>query len=333
MPNKHGISVSSNESGWYLGAKNSSMEKREADMHKTTIVASMIASLLLIAISAFAGDKSEVKGMIISRAGETFTVSGPQGQTTVVLTDNTRTKDDKGLFGLDKQEMSSVVLIPGLKVEVEGALDEQGRVVAKTITVDGDDLETAEMIQSGLHPTANQVAANMQAIEANRQDISGHKVQLASHREDISANKQRIEKNIQDIEENTQRFTALADYDVKGQTSVKFASGSSNISDDGQQELAKLAETAKGLTGYIVEVTGYADATGNAAMNTKLSEDRAKAVVTYLFQQGGVPMRHIVAPGAMGEYGPSATNETPEGRSENRRVDVKILVNKGITGS
>ena len=88
----------------------------------------------------------------------------------------------------------------------------------------------------------------------------------------------------------------------------------------------------KQLKDYL-EVTGYADSTGSAAMNTKLSEDRAKAVVTYLMQQGAVPMRHIVAPGAMGEYGAAAPNETKSGRAENRRVEVKVLVNKGIAGS
>jgi len=80
-------------------------------------------------------------------------------------------------------------------------------------------------------------------------------------------------------------------------------------------------------------VTGYADASGSAAINTKLSEDRAKAVITFLMQQGNVPIRHIVAPGAMGEYGATATNETSDGRAENRRVEVKVLVNKGIAGS
>jgi len=94
-----------------------------------------------------------------------------------------------------------------------------------------------------------------------------------------------------------------------------------------------LAENAVNLRGYIIEVMGYADSTGSAAMNTKLSEDRAKAVITYLIQQGNVPMRHIVAPGAMGEYGPAAPNETSLGRAQNRRVEVKILVNKGIAGS
>jgi outer membrane protein OmpA-like peptidoglycan-associated protein len=114
---------------------------------------------------------------------------------------------------------------------------------------------------------------------------------------------------------------------------VKFNVGSSSVSAADQEELNKLAQTATGLTGYIVEVMGYADSTGNAAMNTKLSEDRAKAVVTYLIQQGNIPIRHIVAPGAMGEYGAAAPNETKAGRAENRRVEVKILVNKGIAGS
>ena len=87
------------------------------------------------------------------------------------------------------------------------------------------------------------------------------------------------------------------------------------------------------MTGYIVEVTGYADSSGNAAVNTRLSENRAKAVITVLMQQDGVPVRNIVAPGAMGEHGGAATNETAAGRAENRRVEVKVLVNKGVAGS
>ena len=311
-------------------------------MYRKTIIASLMGLSLLASTAAFgaSGDKAEVKGMITSRTGETLIVRTSQGNVTVVLTDNTTTKDDRGLFGLEKQQLSDVVLIPGLKVDVDGTSGDNGRVVAKTITVDGDDLETAEMIQSGLHPTAEQVAANMQAIAANKQGIAANKVQLTAHKENIeanqqniAANKQQIEANIKDIEENTKRFTALSEYDVKGEATVKFGVGSSTISAADQEELKKLAQTATGLTGYIVEVMGYADSTGSAAMNTRLSEDRAKAVVTYLMQQGGVPVRHIVAPGAMGEYQPTASNETKAGRAENRRVEVKVLVNKGIAGS
>jgi len=298
----------------------------------------------LAPVSAFG---AEVKGMIISRTGETLIVKSAQGNVTVVLTDSTTTKDDRGLFGLEKQQMSDVVLIPGLKVNVEGTSEETGRVVAKTITVDGDDLETAEMVQSGLHPTAEQVAANVQTLTAHREQLATHNEQLAAHKEqlaahkesigdnrqNISANKQQIQENIKDIEEHTNRFTALSEYEVKGEATAKFDVASTEISAQDQEELKKLAQTATGLTGYIIEVTGYADSRGSAAMNTKLSENRAKAVITFLMQQGNVPVRHIVAPGAMGEYGSAAPNETKAGQAENRRVVVKVLVNKGIVGS
>jgi outer membrane protein OmpA-like peptidoglycan-associated protein len=231
------------------------------------------------------------------------------------------------------------VLIPGLKLKVDGVSDDQGRVVAKTITVDGDDLETAELIQSGLHPTAEQVAANVQTlaehqdkIEANKQQIAAHQQYIETNQQNIASNKQQIEANIKDIEENTKRFMALGEYDVKHQATVNFAVGGTKISAKDQIELKELANAATRLKGYIIEVMGYADSTGNAAMNTKLSEDRAKAVVTYLVQQGAIPVRHIVAPGAMGEYGPAAANETKAGRAENRRVEVKVLVNNGIAG-
>jgi OmpA-OmpF porin, OOP family len=308
-------------------------------MHRKTIVVSLMALFLVASVFAFGGDETEVKGMITARTGETLVVKSGTGTTTVVLTDNTRTKDDRGLFGLERQEMSSVVLIPGLKVNIDGVSDDQGRVVAKTITVDGDDLETAEMIQSGLHPTAEQVAANVQVLEAHSGQLESHTAQLAGQKENIetnqqniAANKQQIEANIKDIEENTQRFTALSEYDVRGQATVNFEVGSSKISAKDQIELKQLANTATRLKGYIIEVTGYADSTGNAAINTKLSENRAKAVITYLMQKGEVPVRHIVAPGAMGEYGAAASNETQAGRAENRRVEVKVLVNKGING-
>jgi len=305
-------------------------------MQRNTIVVSLMALFLLASASAFGG----VKGMIMNRTGETLTVRSGEGTTTVVLTDNTRTKDDTGLFGLGKDTLSSVVLIPGLKVDIDGDTDDQGRVVAKTITVDGDDLEAAEMIQSGLHPTAQQVEANVRQLEAHGGRLASHEAQLAAQRETLEAHgmsvadhEQKIAASMKDIEENTVRFTALSQFDVKGQVTLKFNVGSSKLDSQDEDALKSLAQTATGLTGYIIEVVGYTDATGSAEVNTKLSEERAKAAITYLVQQGNIPVRHIVAPGAMGEYGAVATNETKSGRAENRRVEVKVLVNKGIAGS
>jgi len=301
------------------------------------------------------GDKSRTKGMIMTRTGESIIVNTPGGKVTVMLTDNTKTKDDRGLFGLEKQTLSSAVLIPGLKVDVEGTSDAKGRVVAKTITVDGDDLETSEMIQAGLHPTAEQVAANVARLEQHGHGISTNRKEIESIKEGLAKNKaetdaklagqqkgleqniaehtKKVEQSMKEIQEATERFNALTDFETKDQATVKFASGSTKISTADQQMLKQLAQKATGMTGYIIEVMGYADATGDAEMNTQLSEDRAKGVVAFFVQQCKVPIRHIVAPGAMGEYEPAKTNETAAGRAENRRVEVKVLVNKAVSGS
>jgi outer membrane protein OmpA-like peptidoglycan-associated protein len=304
------------------------------------VIVAGLATLFLLSSAAAFGDNRNVSGMISGRTGETLIVNTSQGKVTVVLAGDTRIKDNRGLFGLEREEMAATVLIPGLKIAVNGTSDSEGRVLAKTITVDGDDLESSQMIEAGLQPTADQVVEHekqlldhQKAIGANKENIAANTEDIESNQQQIAAHKEKIEKNMSDIQSNTQRFSALADYDMKGQVTVKFASGSATISKADMEQLKQLAQTATGTTGYIVEVTGYADSKGSAAMNTKLSENRAKAVITYLQQQGGVPIRHIVAPGAMGEYGSAAPNETAAGRAENRRVDVKVLVNKGIAGS
>jgi OOP family OmpA-OmpF porin len=297
----------------------------EEVMQRKVTVTIFAALFLVASVVAHSDDKGRVKGMIKSRSGETMVVQTDTGETTVVLKEETRTKDDRGLFGLD-EETGSMVLIPGLKVDVEGTPDDQGRVVAKQITVDGDDLETSEMIQAGVHPTAEQVSANVQRLESHHGRIEGNK-------ESIASNKEKIDANIKQVEAHGQRFANLDDYDVKNKATVKFKTGSSDIPTADFKQLKQLAESATTIPGYLIEVTGYADTTGNAAMNTQLSEQRAKNVVAYLTQQCGVPVRRVVAPGAMGEYGPAASNETSTGRADNRRAEVKVLVNKGIVAA
>ncbi len=316
-------------------------------MHRGTSLISLMALFSLASLSVFGAN---VKGMINNRTGETFTVASDGGNVIVLLTDGTTTRDETGLFGLGTEKLAAVVLIPGLKVAVEGEPNEQGQFVAKTITVDGDDLETAEMIQAGINPTAKQVEANIEAIdvnrraiEANRQSSSANaaeiealkaqidalKAGIAEHKLNTANHEQKITETIKVVHETTERFMSLADYETKGEATVKFTFGSSSLSEESQGALKTLAESATGLKGYVIEVVGHADSTGHDALNTKLSEDRAKAVIAYLVQQGGVPVRHIIAPAAMGEYAPAASNETEAGRAENRRVDIKILVHKG----
>jgi OOP family OmpA-OmpF porin len=152
---------------------------------------------------------------------------------------------------------------------------------------------------------------------------------LAANREKIAAYQEQISANQQDV---NKRFSDLSDYDTKGDATVYFASGSTEISAKDKDALTALAHNAVNLSGYIVQVKGFADTSGNAAMNQKLSMERAQEVVAFLLQNCNVPLRHIVAPGAMGEADPAAPNETAQGRAENRRVEVKVLVNRGLAG-
>src|ERR1700747_3113567 len=315
------------------------MKSEEETMKASRIIAGLAALCLLPLALPAGASGDEVEGMIMSRAGDTLVVSGSGGKTKVLLSANTRVKDDKGLFGLDKQEMADTVLIPGLKIRVDGSSDSLGQFRAQTITVDGDDLESSQMIQAGLHPTAEQVATNVVAIEnkkkgiaTNQQNIATNQQNIATNKEAIATHAQQIEKNIKNIQENTDRFNRLDDYDVKGEATVRFKAASSTISQEDKEQLKKLAETATGLNGYIIEVKGFADSTGGASMNERLSEDRAKAVSGYLMRAGNGPVGRIVAPGAMGEFQPAASNESAAGRAENRRVEVKVLVNRGIAG-
>ena len=88
---------------------------------RITIIAGLAAVCLLTLSLPVGASGDEVEGMIMSRGGDALMVSGSSGRTTVLLSANTRVKDDKGLFGLDKQEMADTVLIPGLKIRVEGS--------------------------------------------------------------------------------------------------------------------------------------------------------------------------------------------------------------------
>jgi outer membrane protein OmpA-like peptidoglycan-associated protein len=307
---------------------------------KSMMVCSAVLCCLLVGLAygVSNGEKAKVKGVIATRTGETLVLATDSGNVTVVLADDTKVQQPKGL-GLRKKQMSVTVLVPGLRITAEGVGDAQSRVVAKTITFDADDLQMAEAIQAGLTPTkqavqtnAGNIAANKQATQANQQAIQANSTDISANQAATSANQQAISANQQQIQDTTKRFSELSEYDTKADISVNFAVGKSTISAGDKAALAKLAKDAVGTTGYIIDVKGFADSSGQAAMNQQLSMDRAQAVIAYLIQDGKVPVRHIIAPGAMGEADPAASNETASGRAENRRVEVKVLVNKGLAG-
>ena len=297
------------------------------------IVFGLLAVCFVALLSAHAqGDKTKVKGLITARTGDTIVLKTSDGSTmTVTLDDDTKVQQPKGL-GIRKKQMSAAVLIPGLKVSVDGTSQDATHVLAKSITFDGDDLETAEMIQAGLTPTEQKVAANQRNIAGNQENIEANKQNIDANKQNIAYNKAAIDANAAEAAAASKRFSELSDYDTKSQLDVHFASASIDISEADQEALKNLAQNAVNLKGYIIQVKGFADSSGNAAMNQNLSMERAQNVIAFLLQNCNVPVRHIIAPGAMGEAAPVASNETEVGRAENRRVEVKVLLNKGLTG-
>jgi outer membrane protein OmpA-like peptidoglycan-associated protein len=305
-------------------------QSRKRMVASTALLCFLCAGL---ALGASDGKKVKVNGLITGRDGENVMLRSTKDSSNivVVLTDDTKVQQPKGLLKLRHAEHSVTALIPGLKIEVEGT-GTDARVVAKTISFDKDDLRLAETIQAGLAPTQEQQATNTANIADNKAGVEANKAGVAANQQQGAANAAGVAANQQDIQATTQRFSELSEYDTKAKATVYFASGSTKISESDQAALALLAQGAVGLTGYLIQVKGYADSSGNAAMNQELSMDRAQAVVAYLLQTCHIPIRHIVAPGAMGESNPAAPNETADGRAENRRVDVKVIVNKGVAG-
>jgi outer membrane protein OmpA-like peptidoglycan-associated protein len=283
--------------------------------------------------TALAADKVKGKGVITLRSGNTLTVeTDDDASISVIVTPDTKVQHPIGL-GARKKQVGQEVLIPGLKLKFEGTGD-QNQVTAETITFDRDDLSLAKVIQAGLNPTAQQQAKNMETYQANKQATDA---QIAAHQAEIDATKQSVAANQQGIQEvaqtTKQRFSDLATWYVKGETTVRFEVGDSALSEEYGQDIKTLANQALTYNGFVIEVRGYADSTGKLEDNQQLSKERAQAVVAYLLQNCHVPTKNIAAPGAMGEANPAASNETAYGRAENRRVDLKLLVNKGVAGS
>jgi outer membrane protein OmpA-like peptidoglycan-associated protein len=127
-----------------------------------------------------------------------------------------------------------------------------------------------------------------------------------------------------------ERITSLDDYDVKNVTMVGFKVGSVALTDKEKKGLDTLAETAKKEKGYLIEVIGYASSDGDEAFNRRLSQKRADTVIQYLAENYSIPMRRFVVPMGYGEKNPVADNATSVGRKENRRVEVRILISKGM---
>ena len=250
-----------------------------------------------------ADEKTKLKGVILTRDGEMFILRDiARNDTTVVLTDTTKVRTErKGLFrGLKPFDVS--VLVPGLIIEAWGTGDSQGRLMASDIRFSESDLKAA-------------LTAYAQSAPINK---------------GLSETDQKLAQTSQEVVDTNKRINELDNYDLVKTVTVLFAVNSAKLSKEAQAQLDELASKAPEAKNYMVEVQGYADPTGDFQKNLELSQRRAQTVVQYLAVKHNIPLRRIMTPMGYGETKPVGEQKTAEGRAQSRRVEVKVLVNKGL---
>ena len=268
----------------------------------------------------------KVEGLIKARNGETMILQTSDAPNLpVLLTDSTQVGQVQGMFKARRKEMSMAALIPGLAVKVEGTYNDQNQLVAKSVSFKGNDLQQAQKIEAGLHETRTQAEQNKAELEKHKAELQKQNVALQQQQQQIAANKAAIDAA-------TARFGQLDDYYILDEVIIYFGNKKVKVDPSYRPKLIALAEKAKTINGYVIEVKGYASSSGDVELNQQLSEDRAEDVVNILIQEGHIPLTRVLAPGAMGESHQVGSDTTAEGQAQNRRVVVRVLQNKAIAG-
>jgi outer membrane protein OmpA-like peptidoglycan-associated protein len=292
------------------------------------------------------GKKVKIEGIVTNRNGDTFTIRDSRGaETTVAITDKTKFRlVRKGLFRADRSSNATEIL-RGLRLEAEGRTNSDGQVVAKHIRFDEEALRTAQALESRVDPvealansTQTLAENNQQRItqaEQNAQRLSGQVDELSTVANTAVAAANNAQSTADQAESDATtanaRINVLDEYDVLATIAVHFKKGSARLSPQAQAEIDAVSDTvSENLNGWLVAVEGYADSTGRTAGNRSLSERRAKVVIDYLVTKHGVPPYRVVQPFGFGSSDPVAENNTREGRSLNRRAEIRVLINKGI---
>jgi len=243
----------------------------------------------------------DVEGIITARNGDELEVYTADGnRTTITVSSETRVTASGGFLGLGRTQLAADSLLNGLPVSVE-TLQSGNGLVASRIDLKRRDLQTATMIHSG---TAQQFAAQGASISAN-----------AAATEALRG-----------------RMGSIDQYNVRSTTNVNFDFGRANLSDAAKADLCATAAQAEQTENALLLVVGYTDSVGSDEVNQALSERRAGNVVNYLQQTCGWQPYRMLTPTGMAEADPAASNDTPSGQAQNRRVAVSVLVSKAVDG-
>jgi outer membrane protein OmpA-like peptidoglycan-associated protein len=307
--------------------------KRSKFIAIALVVTTSLAALLLLC-GALEAQAAKAQGLITGRNGDTMTLqTSDASNLVVVLTDDTKVAQIQGVFKARRKQMSMAALIPGLQVQVEGSYNTKNQLVASSIKFKGNDLEDAQTIQAGLQPTKEQIQQTQEELAEQKAALERQQQEMQEQQQQMAAAQAKIDANKAAIEAANKRFGQLDDFNILDEVTVYFGNGKVALDPKYNPQLLQLAEKAKTITAYIIQVKGYASSVGSKALNQQLSEDRAASVTQFISQQGHIPMTRMLAPGAMGESRQVGNDKTAEGQAENRRVVVRVLQNKGIAGT
>lgn len=164
-------------------------------------------------------------------------------------------------------------------------------------------------------------------------DVDSSSGQLVAREIDYKAKDYKTAAQIQaGVQETARReaelrsaYSKMGNWDIRAEKTIYFKVGSAVISPEAKQELTSLASAAKDHKGYVVSVLGYADPTGNAAANERLSNRRAQAVINFLKQSGHLLPGRVLSASAMGEMNIPVDAPSSVAYANARRVTVRVL--------
>jgi outer membrane protein OmpA-like peptidoglycan-associated protein len=264
------------------------------------------------------GAKVKFRGVVVRRDADTFIIrDASRTDTQVLLTDDTSIKTHRRGWFKGGKDYAVTDILTGLIVEVEGRGDRQGQLVADKIRFNESDMRAAITTETRVGP-----------VEENQLRLSGQIDELSAVADEARREAAAAQESA-DLAND--RITSLDDYDVQQEVVVNFALNSAVLSPEARRHLDDLASKTNSARGFVIEVSGHADATGSAARNFQLSQRRAEAVVQYLAVNHHIPMRRFITPMGYGKSSAVADNSTASGRAQNRRVEVKMLVSRGMT--
>ncbi len=276
------------------------------------------------------GQKLKLKGVVVAKDNDKIVVRDATGvDTSVMLSPSTSIKTKGGFFG-GGDKVATNQIVRGLNLEVDGRGDNSGNLTAEKVRFTKDNLQVAQAIDTRVTPAEERLTQS----EQNAQRISGQIDELMaisnSAKGGAKAAQESADAAIAGVNATNQRISSMDDYVVQSTSTVNFKVGSAVLSDEGKANLDNVAQTALTMKGYVIEVTGFASSDGDAKMNKALSDRRAEAVKDYLIETHNIPLRRISTSYGFGELQAVADNSTLEGRQQNRRVEVKVLVSRGI---